>query len=711
MIERKGSESSRSRRERGQATVVVCAGGGFGEAAACVDALDADLTVRIDVPNELPARDHPRVVTIALAEGHTLATLADSAGCDPKIREFLAKNPAVNPATGLCQSRVVGDMAIKVRLQDPEMNEFLYEQIYERLLTIHNGDIRSVRLVGAAGDSGGTGGPAVEPFLDALARVFHENIDPIVHVQLLRVGSLSYVGLGSRLHPNTAVTIEEDLAYVKDPTRHARQVRSVTNLELPMLGPQKALRDRHALQFLQAFRSPQVQEIIDRLEPNAAFGVSLGGVTTINPSWWHGLEDRRVAAELSASFRPLLQELLTARPPRDMVEQVWAVFPRLGFRPAYAIEEIEKIVQQSDGVMPEGFEDQCLEITGNTSRGQVFVLLADGSRVDITERLRNDLPRTHRTVEECHGRIITLKAIGRELDESIRLRTSQIARLARQSRERRKRLRRAIRRVFPQAFPDRLIHMFIDPRQAASDLKNSVLRAQEVEGRQRQTEAELAVLREARDIVQGECNAEEQVIQRAIELLASFPLGRNAVHAGPLVRPGAIDTIFSSLMDLAARDTAEPADLARLLISSVESVTLPGLARIVGAAQPRAETIAERLAHGAPPVESPPWGSKPPARPGIRITVLPPLKAEDEEELRRAILAVDPDRMVACATTTAAGVNIVGLDVFKPQYHDEVLSPFIRRNLEQADRQPELYRTSARNNGHLVNSDSTTKES
>jgi hypothetical protein len=65
--------------------VFLTSGGGFGAAPTCIDALGADLLVCCDVRAELPEVDDPRVVRVTLAEGHTLATLAESAGCDAQF--------------------------------------------------------------------------------------------------------------------------------------------------------------------------------------------------------------------------------------------------------------------------------------------------------------------------------------------------------------------------------------------------------------------------------------------------------------------------------------------------------------------------------------------------------------------------------------------------------------------------------------------------
>ena len=214
---------------------------------------------------------------------------------------------------GMGQSPVIGEAAARHLAGAPGSESFLTTQVVKPVQMLHNGTIENMTIVCLGGQSGGTGSTALRIFAEAMAAHFLKETGAVVHIQLIRVGSASYMSLGHLPPINAAVTLEQDLAFVTTPEHSPGETRSLVLFELPMVAERKDLRDRFAGQFAQAFQSPGVRKHLDTVLPNAAFRSKYGCVSILQPSWYNELPERDVVAQVAAQYRPQCEAILQTR--------------------------------------------------------------------------------------------------------------------------------------------------------------------------------------------------------------------------------------------------------------------------------------------------------------------------------------------------------------------------------------------------------------
>ncbi len=698
-------------RGRGKALVAVLCGGAFAHLSELPDLLYADVIIRIDVPNEIaPSPSNNGQVCISLAEGKTLKTLIEDKDFHPHARVFLDEHPAIDTQMGLAQFRPAGVAAIQEELEKPEMTDFLMRNVFERLLIIHNGDLQIVTLLGKAGSGGGTGGPALLPFLDRLRSIIQDHTDAIVHTQLFRIASGSHIGNGPRLFTNEASTFHEDLAFITSPRRDPREVRSLRATQIPIVGRHKDRRDRFTAQLVQATEAPRVREHLELTEPNDAFTSRYGNMTIFDPAWGHDLPDPHIAAEIAGQYRQALEQLGSPRVRSDLVQGVEVQFPWSQIQPAHSAEAILSFLSRPDRLHPDEFEEFCLDLRWPDVPPLVEVQLHDGTHLEVTQRLRAELPANHASLPRSRNRMLILRTI----DAVVESRCDQAAikkdRLDRRAKASLLDLQKAYRLVVPELVRDQIRAALTRPSSRTSNLKRAIRRAQQLACQVRQATILCDALTATRQVVQAEWMGDVELVKRILKQLDAFLLERDGSASQPLVIASDLDSVFGSLMGLAAANREDPAALTQLLVSSVDHVTLTGLARIVGAPRPTVQSIADRLAHAIPPIEAPCWGFRRPSRTGATLMVLPPLNSHDENALRQVLQTEAPAMLMACSDLTDAGVNVVRLRIIKPEKLEEIFTPFMDKHLAKARAEAPLFLcgmashgSDTQSNGALVN--------
>ncbi|HKI34405.1 MAG TPA: hypothetical protein VKA46_21300 [Gemmataceae bacterium] len=678
----------------GSASVVVLVGGAFQHLANSAAAAGADVVVYIDVPNELEAvRPRNGVISVTLAAGQTLGTLVNQ-DCPGPFKEFVERHPAVNLSVGLGQLRAVGALAAAKLLEDPEFVRFLNEEIFERLFIKHNGSLDQVMITVCTSTAGGTGGPVGPAVARALAVVIFDRTEAVVHTQFLRAGSLSYVSLGDRVHHNGAATVAEDLRYIQACERHPREVRSLVLFELPMVGPRKDQRDGYVVAAAQALRARAVREHLDRCSPNDALSSPFGTVSLLRVSYWHGLADRRVAAEVAGKYLGQVKRALAAAPRAGLIDDVRVVL-RQAPAQSPSLEEITDLVRQSRGVRPPDLFAICTRAKVRYTGGTVAARIGDRSVRDLAAEVRL-FSAPCRTETEFVTKLTTMRALDAALEAELEARSTRAAELRRKTEGAQAALTKALRQHYPGGLFERLQATLAHPRAKVVVFKNALTRSREAANELATVEAEAEVLRVVRARLHAELEAEGRRLQGLAHVLAEL------APAGPvqgLIEVTELDAVLERLLETAAQGPDSP-ELLRLLGSCVKRVTLAGLAEITRAPEPRLASVAATLVRGKPPTQAPVWGGKRPLGRGQVITVVPPLADRAEEELRALVRKSDGEMVLACADTAEGGVNALRLEVYKPKHWEEIVTPFIRKNLEEARREPALYFTNGHDSRH-----------
>ena len=682
----------------GRARICIIVGGAFQAVARCPAITGADLVLYLDVPVEIDALpDGTGVITIRLAEGHTLRTLAK--GCSEELTRYIDSRPAIDLSVGLGQLPAIGKLAIDKLLADPGFKQFLMTEVFDRLMVLHNGLIELVDLSVYTSTAGATGGPIAPVFCQALVDLFCELSEAVVRISYNRAGSLSFFGVGSRVHINSAAAVDYDIALQLSCHRHAREVRSLAAFELPMVGTDKPARDKYATQIVQAISAEDVQAILNRAEPNLALNSRFGMISIFRAAFWYSVESEDVAREVTVMHMPRLKALVATAPDSTIVQNVEVILEENKLKPNKTIDDLARTVRASGGVKPENFDEDCRRLVGRYASGTVVVALA-ASRVEFADHLRVHAAMPCRTAREFAHKLANLRGIDFALSRGISHREAQLALLQKRQRSADEVLKENEGQMFPVGFLSRgLLNLVgnIDARIAGfKTARNSFI---SIALQSAKVEAEISALRAAQNHLRVELDSEVQRLTRIIELLHGVGPGRSPSEK-PLLHVEHFDLLLEKLID-AVLAGADDRELLRILASSAVSVTLEGLAAIFGCGLTLC-SVATQLVRGVPPVLGPPWAGKRPVGEGQRITVLPPLEGQLLKQLRDMVHNVDPDMGVVCASSVEGGTNAVRLEIYKPIENSEIYTPLINRFLEEASAAPHLFMPHGRNHQQIA---------
>ncbi len=680
----------------------MAVGGTFQNLAQHPAAAGADTVLYLDVPNEVDAvLPRAGVLSVTLAAGETLGTLAGK-GCPQAFQDFLARRPGVNLSVGRGQLRAVGALAGQKLLAEPTFNRFLIDQIFDPLFVKHNGQLDQVEITVCTSTAGGTGGSVGPAVGQALAQIFFESTEAIVHMQFVRVGSLSYVGLGDRIHRNGAATLAEDLQYVLSPERHPREVRSLVLCEVPMVGGSKEQRDRFVVQLAQALRGWAVREVLYRCAPNDALDTALGTISIVRAGWGQPLAERRVAADVAAQLLPVLQGVCRVGPRPGFVEGIEIVSEARPAPSVRSVEELLSLIRNSGGVEPPELLEACTEPASVCASVSVQARLRAREALSLSGRSGLLFSTPSRTAGEFTTKFATLRALISNLDREVDTRAGK-AQVLRRSEERAVgELQSTFKQCFPRGPLERVKVLLSNPRTTMAQLKSLITGVREVAEKRSAVEAEIQALRSVRGKLAAELEADRARLQRATEALLTLCPGYDTAGAQRLVQARDADEVLEELLEIALRTELDRDALQTLLASSTRTVTLAGLAEITGAAEPRAASVAAQLSQGSPATRAPVWGGKKPLGKGDLIIALPPLAPEIEEELRGILAAEAPGIVAASADSAQGGANVLRLEIHKPRNWEEIFTPFILKNLEKAWQEKELYFTNGFDFQHFL---------
>lgn len=687
---------ARSRKPRragaheGRVSVGLVIGGSFQNLVRFTQAAGCDLVFYVDVPSEIdlvrPGRD---VVRITLASGHTIGTLtADQ--CPEGLKKFLASRPGVSLAVGLGQMRAIGKLVVAALLADPAFERFITTQIFEPLFIKTNSRLEQVDVTVFASTAGGTGGPVAPALAKAIATVFLRRSDAIIHEQFFRVGSLTFVTLGDRVHTNAAATLAEDLHFVLELPRDPHEVRSLILTEVPMVKANKAERDALTTQLVQAVRSRAVREILDRTSPNRALDTRLGTVRIINTSWCEGLSAARVAQDVIRDYLPRVEAIRDAAATPERLQGVTPI-PNFDPKPdAKSAEEIVQLVKSSKGVRPENLVKLCVEPDREFNGGVTTVSLLHSDAFTLGPDILHEFRKPAQSESSWQTKLATLRTLVEGFNTGIATRETAVAEVERQLEVAKRSVEKSLEAYYPERMGQKLRSWLDAPKAKSSALQNAVTKCRELVQQKTQIAAEVELLRSGVAMLDEILKAEQHRAQGVIDLLRSF--SHPGTSSGPRQTESApLDDILAELIALSQQEGGREEAL-RLLGSCVLRVTLAGLVEITRAPEMLPESVAQTLVLEELPVEGPRWGGKWSLAQGTSILVLPPVTDNLEDAVRSHAHIHDGDTLVLSADTAQAGANVLRLEVQEPRLLMEVLTRFYRAALEEAKKTPEQHR-------------------
>jgi hypothetical protein len=671
------------------ASVCLLVGGTFQGITQYPAAAAADLVIYADVQSEVSsvgAQSSSDVLTLRLATGETLGTLTKDR-CSAGLKRFLEERSGVNLSVGLGQLRAVGALVAEQLVADPAFQEFMVKQVFERLLQLHHGCLEQIVLQVAWGMAGATGSGVGPEIAKAIAKVLLEFSNATVHVEALRVGSLSFSGLGDRVHANGAATLAEDMDYVLDPQRHPREVRSMVLLENPMVGPQKTRRDTFILQLMQALRSRDVQTTLQRSSPNEALSSTFGNIRILRASFFQSLSDRRMAAEVARAYELDLDDVLRAGLQAGVGEEIGVKLAVDSMPHLQSVQQLADQIRRAKGVLPPNMLTDCLQSPVRYVCERILVSVPGEMQVN----LRNLLTTSSASRSQLAEKLSVLKALHFHLQRHLQERAGPLAKAKKLSEMAGAQVKGMLTCFFPETWFDRLLAFFNNPQSMLVQFQNLVRTARQRLQEVARLQTEFNALQEASSQVSAELTAEQKRLRQTVELLRAVA---GVAPAASLVRVGQLDQILVPLMELAAKDQEEVSEAVfRLLASCVKQITMSGLAAVVGARETRAFQVAMALSQAKAATKGPAWGGKRHLGAMQRILVLPPMSPEDAEALRHLVGEFNGELILAFADAAQASVNAVLLEVYCPRHSEEIFTPFHVQHLRKACEEPDLFFT------------------
>lgn len=663
---------------QGVARVLVVVGGALASLVRWPGAANVDELIYFDVPDEIDAaRAHKRVKCFRIIGRETVMTLLNSVSSDHELAEYLRGLPAVSLRAGLAQLRMLG-VLVGLKLQKDRHFKNFIQEVFESVSRRHNGVLHEVHIAFAGSGAGGTAAGLIR-MLGALPRIFLDQSEAIVNVRILRVGSLTYAGLGPHVQHNLPPTALGDLTWYLARDRHPRETRSLTLTELPLVGGSRELRDEVALQAVQARQSASTRLTVALGAVNWTMAEHrLGGVELVRPAYHNPMTETEVAAEVCRQFAPQIHDILATPADRQRVGEVTFRTQRHTSHLASVEALVERAREAFRNPKPDDFEDACHEVPRLTGTGEV-ILQGHRGPLGTAGRLEEAVSAPCKSESDFRDRLSLLRGIEESFRNAAAKREKALTGLETRRQEAKVALRKAIDSIWPMGPVGKIRKRFASPATLLDvNLSNAI-------AQWREASATYDTVKQERDILIGAIemvrNCAKEFTGRLSRLLKAANGEYTEETAGPtaLVEAGDLDDVLAE----AHHADENNETLRSLLAGSVRSVTLAGLSMIVGAKSSRPDAIIRAIATGAPH-ESPWWSGCEPAGPGLRIVVIPPVEPDAWRDLIRAKEQDKDARYVLkMADTTVGSINVLQMDVHACSAVDEVITPRIRTILEE----------------------------
>ncbi|NLE61903.1 MAG: hypothetical protein GX616_26405 [Planctomycetes bacterium] len=558
------------------------------------------------------------------------------------------------------------------------MRDFLDHELLDCLMQASGGVLGHVRLIGKGSVAGATASAGLRHVLWALETAILEKTNATVHTEIHITGSISYTGLGVRVHTNGAAGVVESLAHAISKNQHNRVIRSVRLSELPPVGENRDERSRYMLEVEQAVQCVEVGNTLDRLEPNASQDGPLGNIKTVRSVHFAPLHPRfHVACDIAPGYAKMLRQVLIDSKPQPSLVHKLRLNTQQHELPR---EDLQSILARADATEASELVN-LLAHQGMRTIGTVEAILATGETVQLSDApaVWATLPSTTAQVRE---RLILQNTSLHLLDQEI---ATQDARLA-GTEEQVGRLGRQIARTVTASrhptFGTRLRDLFSAPTALPDQLGADAGLLRRAVDQQQQLKGELDALQTARKLVESERDfTVRRLSTMAACLESAVPRGQQH-RVQPTVVAKPLDSVFADLCALPIHPDDDA--VSRFLLRSVAYVTEPGLAAITAAEPPRLDTVALKIVrHEA--TSTPPWGGRPRPLDGCVIHVLPPLAPETADKLQDLIRAQGCRAPVVVAERMPASLNCTTL-FFTPvtDLKDDIFTQFIQSNLKAA---------------------------
>lgn len=596
---------------------------------------------------------------------------------------------------GLAQERFCGYLAWRLA-KEQGLSEFL-ESLYGHHFRRSNAEPGDFQARIFAGTAGATGGAIGREIARQLGNFVSSATGRTTAVSLVRLGAVTFDGLGSRTYSNTAASLLEDLDYVLSADQPREEVRYTYYAELPtastsgrVIGTSKDVRDMLAEQLYGAFSSPEVSESIRRLNPNLDLEESgLGTVRLLQADWWHGVSPNVIVASGANHYCGSLARYdfrvsETAVDPSDLPEIAVETAAKQEYLRAPA--DLVDALVASDPLLPrDDFERKARRV--RPVEATVHLRYANQRRL---ESCQQELAAP-RTVESFIEALCYLGATVTAIDDKLRgyrlaHRQAEAERVHAETT-----LQRSLNVWYPDGFWSHVRRAFMSPATRAMALQEAIesyrnRAAKAAESKAAMEALEVAV-REKRELFESYRNRPSAVGKRLTELYGQMEDPDSQVKPD-WFRFAELDEVFSDL--LTCRHNKERTGLL-LKNRCLRAVTLKCLGAIVGCLdEPTPELILTTIGRNIPCYRGPYWGGGQPLGEAIEsFLVLPPLTGGTFDEISRsANLENDHGATFTLAQAPGypGGPNVLILRLYKPDHISELIPRRYFHQIQKMDK-------------------------
>jgi hypothetical protein len=671
----------------GHVKLLVLVGGGAGCLAAYPSLLP-DAVVVFDVAAELARYDMRRCLKpnwlVPLAFSQTTASLLRRAS--EAFRQAVGHLPNVVADHGLAQEPMFGMLAA-IEYVTSAAFQRLADEVAAALTSAANGTVASVTLEFHASLCGGTGCLSSIVIASHFRDALRARLAPVIEVRFRHIGAQTYQLIGRRTQKNAAAGLIRHLGALRESTGSDFDAACLSITEFhPRLGKNKTARQSQVAQHFQATSCQQYENHVGELRPNWTTESTFGNVCLERIEFFYEVTPEAVTFDVAPSYESDVSRMLhDERADFSRVEvkidtKVKHV-PRPSIRRIIAIFQCTEMTREGllALISEPGMRIQCL----------VLGEFSDGRRVNL-HRVASEWSHTPTTIAEARERLMTYRTCLESLKRLMHELTMQKAELTAQAAWQSRWTALLARQVKPQNLLDALLSMLTSTETQVRLLQKHAKQLRRTRDDLQRVRCKLQAVRRARKAVR----AKQRLDRRRLRGLAAMlkELGPSAAqqHEKPLVKPKAIDAVWTALWEFREFTKAEK---QQVLLDAVEQITIDGLAQVAGCREADLAAIARALVTNDAPNPAPFFAGKLRLDQPDVVLVLPPLAEADVRKIQDhfdTVPALSRMKVVAC-DSAIAGLAIVKVSHYVVREYTEILTERVQHDLKEAWEKKDAY--------------------
>jgi hypothetical protein len=661
--------------------IALVTGGCFQSVAAHPQSVGTHRVVYIDASGEIDSMEQAwAVVPVDLGRGDTIQSLlakfkaggrsagrVNSGVMGSHVKQLitLMGTTAERLDRGMAAVPSLGTLAWIDRLT-PDINEALTEMVRELAVQTH-GQMTELEIMAFHSNAGGTGRGISNLAINHIAGMFPNAAITVTHYI---VGRMSYTcdAIPPLVQDNCALGTLEDICFHLRPTTPKMTVHRWIGTELPTVGIDKARRDSFAGLWAQAITAPETRDHMDRLLFTRRVTDTWGRFALVRTGWFDSqVEVDRIIRLAGERVQAEIQSILD-----DSGATVADLTVTVSLESSW-----DDVVGGLDGQLMAGQSAVrgWLDDKARVAKAQVRV--ARGNREIPQAELLAALP-DNAGYKERAEHVRRLQALAKRIQQTKQMTT-----------EARNNARTQLETGLPSVCPEGVLQTMLAQLKNAEEQRKAFGQKARVYYQTTAQEFALAAMLQA---VESALDASSTPLQTLLKKLAELS---GQLHVSSieetLVELKPLDETYAELLRVVQLQDTER--LKDRLWNTVKGFTLRGLASCLAL---DSDSQAAAIVHTLESLNfadvrtkrwmpGPAWGGAIPSRKrATRIAVLPPLTSEAYDDLKRAKTLAGASVELAEATSVAAGVGVVVLDVYQVFELWDLLPPNYKTDLLRA---------------------------